>query len=171
MPSRTPPRPDSELPQLLAALPDAVIVLDPIGQVKWGNRAAERLFTRSVEESIGISGLDLVHPDDLELVLRSLASVQGKDVGTLIEVRVKTGTGWRLVEVIGAPVTWRGEAVVLFSLRDLTERRRFEVARNEEARLRTMVQNSAAVIILVSAAGVVQAASGAWAAFSGTTPS
>jgi PAS domain S-box-containing protein len=155
---------------LLAALPDAVIVLDPIGQVKWGNRAAERLFTRSLEESIGISGLDLVHPDDLELVLRSLASVQGKDVGTLIEVRVKTGTGWRLVEVIGAPVTWRGEAVVLFSLRDLTERRRFEVARNEEARLRTMVQNSAAVIILVSAAGVVQAASGALGRLLGHDP-
>ena len=133
-------------------------------------RCRAPVHTRSVEESIGISGLDLVHPDDLELVLRSLASVQGKDVGTLIEVRVKTGTGWRLVEVIGAPVTWRGEAVVLFSLRDLTERRRFEVARNEEARLRTMVQNSAAVIILVSAAGVVQAASGALGRLLGHDP-
>jgi PAS domain S-box-containing protein len=161
---------DGERAELLAELPDAVIVLDPLGQVKWGNHAAERLFTRSLEESIGISGLDLVHPDDLELVLRSLASVQGKEVGTLIEVRVKTGTGWRLVEVIGAPVTWRGEAVVLFSLRDLTERRRFEVARNEEARLRTMVQNSAAVIILVSAAGLVQAASGALGRLLGHDP-
>jgi PAS domain S-box-containing protein len=158
------------LAQLLVELPDAVIVLDPLGQVRWGNRAAERLFTRALEDSVGISGLDLVHPDDLELVLRSLASVQGKEVGTLIEVRVKTGTGWRLVEVIGAPVTWLGEAVVLFSLRDLTERRRFEVARNEEARLRSMVQNSAAVIILVSAAGLVQAASGALGRLLGHDP-
>ncbi len=170
MPTRTPLPRETELAELLAELPDAVIVLDPLGQVKWGNRAAERLFTRSLEESIGISGIDLVHPDDLELVLRSLASVQGKEVGTLIEVRVKTGTGWRLVEVIGAPVTWRGEAVVLFSLRDLTERRRFEVARNEEARLRTMVQSSAAAIILVSATGLVQAASGALARLLGHDP-
>jgi PAS domain S-box-containing protein len=170
MSAGTPLPRETELAELLAELPDAVIVLDPLGQVKWGNPAAERLFTRSIEESIGISGIDLVHPDDLELVLRSLASVQGKEVGTLIEVRVKTGTGWRLVEVIGAPVTWRGEAVVLFSLRDLTERRRFEVARNEEARLRTMVQNSAAVIILVSAAGLVQAASGALGRLLGHDP-
>ena len=125
---------------------------------------------RSLAESIGISGLDLVHPDDLELVLRSLVSVQGKEVGTLIEVRVNTGAGWRLVEVIGTPVTWRGEAVVLFSLRDLTERRRFEVARNEEARLRSVVHNSAAVIILVSAAGVVQSASGALGRILGHDP-
>jgi len=170
MSAGTPLPRENELAELLAELPDAVIVLDPLGQVKWGNHAAERLFTRSLEESIGLSGLDLVHPDDLELVLRSLASVQGKEVGTLIEVRVKTGTGWRLVEVIGAPVTWRGGAVVLFSLRDLTERRRFEVARNEEARLRTMVQNSAAVIILVSAAGLVQAASGALGRLLGHDP-
>jgi PAS domain S-box-containing protein len=160
----------SDLADLLADLPDAVIVLDPLGRVKWGNRAAERLFTRSLEESIGISGLELVHPDDLELVLRSLASVQGKEIGTLIEVRVKTGTGWRLVEVIGAPVSWLGEAVVLFSLRDLTERRRFEVARNEEARLRSMVHNSAAVIILVSAAGLVLSVSGALGRLLGHDP-
>ncbi len=161
---------DRDLAELLAELPDAVIVLDPLARVKWGNRAAERLFARSLAESIGISGLDLVHPDDLELVLRSLASVQGKEVGTLIEVRVNTGTGWRLVEVIGTPVPWQGEAVVLFSLRDLTERRRFEVARNEEARLRSMVHNSAAVIILVSAAGVVQSASGALGRLLGHDP-
>jgi PAS domain S-box-containing protein len=159
-----------DLVELLAELPDAVIVLDPQGRVKWGNRAAERLFTRSLEDSIGISGLELVHPDDLELVLRSLASVQGKEIGTLIEVRVKTGTGWRLVEVIGTPLAWRGEAVVLFSLRDLTERRRFEVARNEEARLRSVLHNSAAVIILVSATGLVQSVSGALGRLLGHDP-
>jgi PAS domain S-box-containing protein len=159
-----------DLAKLLAELPDAVIVLDPLGRVKWGNRAAERLFTRSLAESIGISGIELVHPDDLELVLRSLASVQGKEIGTLIEVRVKTGTGWRLVEVLGTPVTWLGEAVVLFVLRDLTERRRFEVARNEEARLRSVVHNSAAVIILVSATGLVQSVSGALGRLLGHDP-
>ncbi|MGA3220856.1 MAG: PAS domain S-box protein [Acidimicrobiales bacterium] len=160
----------SDLAELLAEIPDAVIVLDPLGRVKWGNRAAERLFTRSLAESIGISGIELVHPDDLELVLRSLASVQGKEIGTLIEVRVKTGTGWRLVEVLGTPVTWLGEAVVLFVLRDLTERRRFEVARNEEARLRSVVHNSAAVIILVSATGLVQSVSGALGRLLGHDP-
>ena len=89
---------------LLDDLPDVVIVLDPQGLVQWGNRAAERLFGRSLQDSIGLPALDLVHPEDVELVLRSLTSVQRKQTGTLIEVRVKTGTGWRLLEVIGAPI-------------------------------------------------------------------
>ena len=155
---------------LLVDLPDAVIVLDPQGRLQWGNHAAERLFGRSLHESIGLPGLELVHPDDVELVLRSLASVQRKETGTLIEVRAKTGTGWRLLEVIGSPVDWFGDQAVLFSLRDLTERRRFEVARNEEARLRSLVQNAAAVTMLVSPTGLVDSVSGALSRVLGHDP-
>ena len=146
---------------LLSEIPDVVIVLDAEGRLKWGNHAAERLFGRLLQESIGLPALELVHPDDLELVLRSLASVQRKEVGTLIEVRAKAVTGWRLLEVLGAPVDWLGEPAVLFSLRDLTERRRFEVARGEEARFRSLVHNAAAVTILVSQTGLVESISGA----------
>jgi PAS domain S-box-containing protein len=152
---------DATLAKLLSDLPDAVIVLDAFGRLKWGNRAAERLFNRRLEDSIDLAAFELVHPEDLELVLRSIASVQGKETGTLIEVRVRTGKGWRLLEVIGARVTWDEEEAVLFSLRDLTERRRFELARNQEARLRSLVQNSAAVTILVSSSGLVESVSGA----------
>jgi PAS domain S-box-containing protein len=152
---------NASLAELLDELPDAVIVLDPQGRVLWGNHTAERLFGRSLHESVGISALNLVHPEDLELVLRSLASVQRKEIGTLIEVRAKGATGWRLLEVIGATVTWFGDPAVLFSLRDLTERRRFEVAHSQEARFRSLVQNAAAVTILVSPIGLVESVSGA----------
>jgi diguanylate cyclase (GGDEF)-like protein/PAS domain S-box-containing protein len=144
----------------LAALPDAVIVLDVKGLLRWGNHAAESLFGRSLPDSIGLSVLDLVHPADLELVFRSFASVQTKRVGTLIEVRAKTPSGWRLLEVIGAPVCFCGEEAVLFSLRDLTDRRRFEVAHNEESRFRSLVQNAAALIVLLSPTGAVESVSG-----------
>ena len=128
--------------ELLTEIPDCVLVLSGSGHVQWGNRAAERLFGRSLHDSMGFPALDLVHPDDLELVLRSFESVQRKEVGTLIEVRAKTPTGWRLLEVVGTPINWRGEpGAVLFSMRDLTERRRFEVARNKDATFRTVVQN------------------------------
>jgi PAS domain S-box-containing protein len=155
---------------LIDELPDAVIVLDRTGRLAWGNRAAERLFSRSLLESVGLSGFDLVHPDDLELVLRSFASVQQKERGTLIEVRVKTGTGWRLLEVIGSPVAWSGEAAVLFCLRDLTERRRFEVARNEEDRFRSLVHNAAVITLLVTPAGFVESVSGALSRVLGHDP-
>jgi PAS domain S-box-containing protein len=105
------PRPPSEpvdehLDRLLDELPDAVVVIDATGIVKWANTAAERLFARTRTEAVGLSGLDLVHPDDLELVLRSLETVQSKEVGTAIEVRVKAAAGWRLVELLGSPVSW-----------------------------------------------------------------
>ncbi|MFZ0664424.1 MAG: PAS domain S-box protein [Acidimicrobiales bacterium] len=152
---------DKALARLLDQLPDTVVVLDALGRLKWGNRAAARLFSRTLEDTIDLPVLDLVHPDDIEFVLRSLASVQGKETGTLIEVRAKTPTGWRLMEVIGSPVDWEGEKVVLFSMRDLTERRRFEIAQNEEARLRSVVQNSAAITFLVSETGFVISVSAA----------
>jgi PAS domain S-box-containing protein len=162
--------PDEMLAALLRALPDVVVVLDAEGRVRWANRVAERTFERSLAESVGQPALDLVHPDDLELVLRSLASVQRKDVGTLIEVRAKAPSGWRLLEVLGTPVEWSGERVVLFSMRDLTERRRFEVARNQEARFRSILQNTAAVIFLVTAGGFVESASGALSRVLGHDP-
>jgi len=152
---------DRLLAGLLDDLPDAVIVLDQQLVLQWGNHAAEHLFGRSLGDSVGLPALELVHPEDVELVLRSITSVQDKQTGTLIEVRAKTATGWRLLEVIGSPIAWFGDRAVLFSLRDLTERRRFEVAHNEEARLRSLVQNAAAVTFLISSTGLVDSVSGA----------
>ncbi len=156
--------------RLLGELPDTVIVVDSQGRVQWANRAAERLFNRSLRDSKGISGLELVHPEDLELVLRSLVSIQEKDVGTTIEVRVNTSFGWRLVEVIGAPVPWFEVGAVLLCLRDVTDRRRFELAHSEEARFRSIVQNSAAVTMLVDREGRVESVSGALTRLLGHDP-
>ena len=109
-------------------LPDAVVLIDAAANVVWGNRSAERLFERTLEDWAGQSGLELVHPADQEFVLRSLSTIQDKEVGTPIEIRIKATSGWRLVELIGATTEWFGNKVVLLCMRDLTERRRFEVA-------------------------------------------
>ena len=79
--------------QAFLQLPDGVLVVDDSGTVVWGNRAAERMFGRSLDDWQGVSGLSLVHPDDHEFVLRSMITVQGKDVGTPIEIRVKAAHG------------------------------------------------------------------------------
>jgi len=154
--------PDEEvLARLLGELPDAVIVVDAQGCLKWANRTALSLFGRSLADSIGTSAIDLVHPDDLELALRSLSSVQGKDVGAPIEIRCRATTGWRLMELVGAPVGWLQDGAILLSLRDLTQRRRFELVHDHDARLRSLVHNSAAVTMLVSPDGCIQSVSGA----------
>jgi diguanylate cyclase (GGDEF)-like protein/PAS domain S-box-containing protein len=161
---------DRRLAVLLDLLPDVVLLLDAEGRVQWGNEAAERLFARKREDSIGISALEFIHHDDLELVLRSLASVQEKDVGTLIEVRVAASGGWKLVEVIGRPVPEVGQGSILFCIRDVTERRRFEVARDDVARFRSIVHNAALVTMLVSDEGVIESASAALTRFFGHDP-
>ena len=142
-------------------LPDSVVIVDEEGNVAWGNSSAQRLFGRSLADGVGISGLSLVHPDDQELVLRSLTSIQDKEVGDPIEIRVESATGWRLVEIVGTPLELSGKNHVLLCLRDLTKRRRFELASGREARFRSLVHNAGSVILLVSATGLLESASGA----------
>ena len=161
---------DSQLSRLLADLPDTVIVLDAAGTVRWANTRAERLFGLTLRDSIGQPALDFVHPDDLELAARSLVSVRGKHIGNAIEIRLRTPSGWRLVELIGTPVHWFEEGALLFSIRDLTERRRFEVARDEVALFRTLVQNAATITMLISPSGHINSASGALTRMLGHDP-
>ena len=73
-------------------LPDSVVIVDENGNIAWGNSSAQQLFGRSLADTIGVSGLDLVHPDDHELVLRSLTSIQDKVVGDPIEIRIQSAS-------------------------------------------------------------------------------
>src|SRR5438876_7492273 len=134
------------LAAIATSLPDAVLVVDPLAQVRWANRAAERLFGLPADEAIGQNGLEFIHPDDLQLAALALTSVQAKEVGTPLELRVRSTDGWRLVEMIGAPL---GDDLLL-SVRDLTERRRWEVAGDEVARFRSLMQNAASVTMLLT---------------------
>lgn len=156
--------------RLLGEFPDIVLVTNAEGNLLWANQTAEQLFGQRLEESLGQSALEFVHPDDLEIVLRSFESVQGKELGNLLEVRVKIGGEWRLIELIGTPVSWYEEGALLFSLRDLTTRRRFEVARDSDARLRTLVHNAATVLLFVSPEGNVESVSGALTRMLGHDP-
>jgi diguanylate cyclase (GGDEF)-like protein/PAS domain S-box-containing protein len=162
--------PDPSLARFLHELPDIVLVLDCAGNVLWGNTRAEQTFGYTLAEYIGRSALDLLHPDDLELVLRSLASIQAKELGTTLEVRAKSASGWRLFELIGAPVAWFAPEAILFSLRDLTERRRFEVAHDEVARFRSLVHHASAVTMLVSPDGLIESVSAALTRMLGHDP-
>ena len=139
------------------ALPDPTLVLDASVEVVWCNRSAEVLFGMTLDDARGRSGIEFLHPDDVQIAALSLASVQGKEVGTLLELRVRSTDGWRLVEVRGAPL---GELTVL-CLRDLTERRRWELAGDETAKFRSLLQNSATITMLLDETGTVLASSGA----------
>jgi diguanylate cyclase (GGDEF)-like protein/PAS domain S-box-containing protein len=132
---------------LATLLPDPIVVVDADAQVVWGNRAAERMFDRRLEDSVGFPALELVHPDDVGLALVCMESIQGRDAGSPIELRVRAADGWRLVELVGASM---GERVAL-TLRDLTVRRRWEIANGDDDLFRSVLQNAAAVMVLLDA--------------------
>ena len=152
---------DEVLARFLREYPDVVLVLSDQGRLLWANDTAEEFFNQSLEDALGISVLTYVHPDDLELVLRSLESVQNKHVGNPVEIRASIKGEWHLLETVGVPVSWYAPGAVLFSFRDLTNRRRFEVARNDVARFRSLVQNASTIMLLLSASGVVESVSAA----------
>ena len=112
----------THVPNLAGLLPDPVVVVGPDACITWSNAAAERIFGIELTDVVGTSGLDLVHPDDLEFVILAMSTVQDKVAGNPIEIRVRAADGWRLVELVGAPL---GDGNVVLSLRDLTARRRY----------------------------------------------
>ncbi len=76
-----------------------------------GNTAAQQLFGVSFEEGLGRNGLEFVHPDDLSMAMLSMASMQTKTIGSLLELRMRHADGsWRLMELRGS--RWRGQVVL-----------------------------------------------------------
>ena len=152
-------------------MPDPMLAIDDQGRLEWANRAASEFFGHPVAAYVGRSVLDLIHPDDLHFALMSLDSVQSKEVGTLIEVRVETASGWRLVECIGANQLGRpGLDTIIITMRDLTERRRWEVGRGNDAIFRAVVHNAASLLMLIGPDGRIQAVSGAVTRLLGRDP-
>lgn len=151
----------SDALDLLHSLPDPHLVINDAGQLVWANQSAETLFGVSASSAIGMSVLDLIHPDDVELALVSLVSVMDQEVGKPLEIRTRAADGWRLVEIIGRPGQWLGTSGVLISVRDITGRRQFELLHDDDAALRTIVENSAILTLLLDPDGSVRSASGA----------
>jgi diguanylate cyclase (GGDEF)-like protein/PAS domain S-box-containing protein len=158
--------------EVLEALPDPVFLIDDLGQLVFSTSAASRMLGWDVESWTGRSVLDLVHPDDLAMCLVSLESVQEKEVGTPIDIRVRTaGGGWRYLQVVGAPLVGvQGLEGIVITARDQTQRRRFEVATDNDECFRALVHHSPVVTMLLDADGVVGSVSGAFARTLGHDP-
>ncbi|MFA5885461.1 MAG: EAL domain-containing protein [Acidimicrobiia bacterium] len=147
---------------VLDLLPDPALVLDEQMQVVALNRRGVAVTGFTAAELAGHAALDLVHPDDLALVLSSFEEVLEKEVGTPIELRIRAVDGsWRLCEVIGSTFHHAGGTWQINTFRDLTERRRWEVAATDTERFRVIVESSALVVLLLDADGTIESVSGA----------
>jgi diguanylate cyclase (GGDEF)-like protein/PAS domain S-box-containing protein len=142
------------------AMPDPVVIIDPRAALVWANAAAERRFGWRVEDFLGHSLVDLVHPDDLDTALLSLDSVRQKVEGTVVELRILDSSDrYARFEVRGAGVPVGEEQGALLSLREATERRRWEIAGGDPVVLGGILDATATITMLLDEAAHIQGAS------------
>lgn len=158
---------------LLDGLPDVVLIVDAEGCLRYVNASAERHLRWTRDKWIGRSVLDLVHPDDLAGAMASMGTMQGKDYGTPVEVRVADADGgWRWMEVVGAN-RLNDEQIngLVLVVRDITQRRMWEVAGADIARFQQVIQHSPSITMLLDGDGVVTSVNGAFTRLLGFDPS
>jgi diguanylate cyclase (GGDEF)-like protein/PAS domain S-box-containing protein len=130
------------------AIGDPVLVISPDGILIDANAASEAVLGWAVADRIGRSVFDLIHPDDLEFAIGALDSTVGKSAAPLIDVRLATSDGgWRHMELRGNDQRHNpaiGGVVVV--ARDMSDRRRLEIAGNDVSRLATLMQYSSSLL-------------------------
>jgi two-component system NtrC family sensor kinase len=90
-------------------------------------------FDPILRDAIGVDMLDLVHPEDREVVLKGLAEdLHTSERRKRYEVRVKTKDGREIwVNALATRIEFQGRLAVLLSLKDITEQKRAEEALKE----------------------------------------
>jgi PAS domain S-box-containing protein len=152
---------------------DIVVVLDPEGRILFASPSVQQAGGYALEDLVGRTGLDLVHPDDLPLVMDALriASARPKERVSL-EVRIRHASGdWRYFDVIGVNLTEepavRGFVV---NARDITDRKRAEEAlQKSEEQFRLAIEDAPIPIIMHAEDGEVLQISRTWTDLTGFT--
>ena len=149
---------------LVEALPDCVLVIDAFGLIRYVNRTAEEQLGYRADEWIGQTVLKVIDEDDVAVVLSSMETVQAKRVGTPVEVRVRGADGMvHLYEVIGRPVVLDdGVPGIVCAVRNISQRRMWEVAAGDVQRFQHLVQVAPAITLLLDADGVVTSVNAAF---------
>ncbi len=113
------------------------------------------------EDLVGHSGLEFVHPDDIEQIeARSIELLDGMAINEAVECRIQTASGdWIWVE--GRSQTVEGDdgqiIEVVTMLRNVTERKTSQAAlAKSEARYRMLAETARDIIMHFDTQGVVQ---------------
>lgn len=158
---------ESRLQRIVETTPDLVCVIDRDGICRFVNSAYMRILGYTADRLIGHAMEDIIHPDDVSslteqfrsLVERADASHVARAGSQDIVYRARHADGtWVDIEARWQTLnTSAGEMIgVLIISRDVTERRRTEVAlRASEERFRSLVQNASDLVVIADAEGIV----------------
>ncbi|MEO0080516.1 MAG: PAS domain S-box protein, partial [candidate division WOR-3 bacterium] len=116
------------------------------GKIVMVNPAGAKLLGYDdPSELIGQPVMEIVHPDDRELVLSRIRQVleQGK-TGELVEERFRTKSGsYVWVEVINGPIIWNNRPAVQVVVRDITEKKELlQRLAEDAAQTRTIIESA-----------------------------
>ena len=111
--------------ELLERVPDALLLIDRDGVVRYASRSAEQLFGRARDDVVGrVFGYPVVDEGLSEVEL------------------LRPGGSALLVELRSAEIVWKGEIGRIITLRDVTERRAIEQQIGQLERERSEAQTA-----------------------------
>ena len=143
---------------LLDAVPDPVVVVASDATLRWANVAAAATFGWDPESYIGEDATAFIHPDDVDTAVMALDSVQDKPTGTLLEIRVRDRSGtYRRVELRGgSAVGLDGIDGVVLVVRDVTDRRRWELAAGDHDALGAVLDALPTIAFVLTSDGRIR---------------
>ena len=139
---------------------DAVAILNGDGTVRYQSHSMGRVLGYEEDsEMVGVNAFDYLHPDDRSIAAAVLDQAKNNPTGPLhAEIRAQHNDGtWHtlelvLVNLLDDPII-RG---IIANFWDITDRKRAEaMLRDSEEWFRSLIENAADAITLVSADGTI----------------
>ena len=134
---------------------DIIVVINREGVITYVNPAVEKVLGFKVEERIGASGFELIHPDDLKYLNDKFITLVRSTTPIVLqsEMRLRHKDGsWRILEAVGSNLINNNivEAVIV-NYRDITERKKAEEALKEtDLKFRTIFESASDGIIILN---------------------
>lgn len=142
-------------------LGDPVIAIDTVGTLRYANERAFEVLGRDTN-IVGQSVLDLVHPDDLNIVLALLDTIPAKSYGQLLRIRARQGRGtWIHLELRGSMQTLDDEDLIVLVARDTSDRHQLDFDQGDVDVLRSVMSNMHGMVALMTEDGRVRSINGA----------
>jgi PAS domain S-box-containing protein len=148
---------DSLFQVLVQNSSDAVVMLNADGSVRFASESSARLLGYTLEERLGRSAWEHMHPDDIDAARTAFAEcLRRPGVPLVAEYRIQHKSGsWRHIEAIAVNrLDEANIAAIVVNYRDVSDRRRTEEAlRASEERLRHIVEHAQDLIYYCDAGG------------------
>ena len=138
---------------------DLIVLLDNQGNIIYNSPSVKSILGYDGNENIGKPAFDLIHPDDLQLVLEAFnrgTNAPGNREDVKLRVLHKDGS-WRYFEAVGNNLLQDPSIKgVVISARDVTDRKQIEKKlQSSEEHFRALIENTTDIITIIKTDGEV----------------